>query len=284
MAMKGSFLRGDQMSDAWYYVENDARAGPVSHEQLLKFLLSPRGGKTALVWRKGFSDWKPAGEVDELSNVFEGPPPIPQRIVQSPTVQVDVLPPPTNSVLTSPVKESGSKKALGIAASIFGALIGLFAVKAFGWTLIIWPVGLIGVTWLILARCNVNSAAVPMLAFVIGHTAWMIVGHMILYANGSLTDDQMWFLADLVIVIGLSIWFLSVRSRAAAIGILVYQICALGFGLMTMGEISIAGVSSQKMALAQALHIILRVVGIGLCIYAVAKLGKVRSSKHCVGG
>jgi uncharacterized protein DUF4339 len=40
------------MSDAWYYVDNDAQAGPVSFERLRNFLLSPPGGKYTLVWRR----------------------------------------------------------------------------------------------------------------------------------------------------------------------------------------------------------------------------------------
>jgi hypothetical protein len=65
------------MSDAWYYVENNAQAGPVALEQLRNLLLSPHGGKDVLVWRKGLKDWRAAGEVPELAELFEGPPPIP---------------------------------------------------------------------------------------------------------------------------------------------------------------------------------------------------------------
>jgi hypothetical protein len=60
------------MADAWYYVDNDAQAGPVSFEQLRNFLLSPSGGKHALVWRKGLQDWKAAGEMPELVAISKG--------------------------------------------------------------------------------------------------------------------------------------------------------------------------------------------------------------------
>jgi hypothetical protein len=76
------------MSDAWYFVDSDEHAGPVSYEQLRKYLVSPRGGKTALVWHKGLSDWKPAGEVKELAGVFAEPPPLPRQVVQSRTTRV----------------------------------------------------------------------------------------------------------------------------------------------------------------------------------------------------
>jgi hypothetical protein len=65
------------MTDAWYYVENDMQAGPVSSDQLRRFLSSPRGGEAVLVWRSGFSGWKAAGQVNELADVFERPPPVP---------------------------------------------------------------------------------------------------------------------------------------------------------------------------------------------------------------
>ena len=36
----------------------------------------------------------------------------------------------------------------------------------------------------------------------------------------------------------------------------------------------VRGATGQQLMVAQGMHLILRVVGIGLCIYAVAKLGK----------
>ena len=45
------------MSDAWYYVDNGALAGPIHFTQLRRFLCSPRGGRGALVWHQGLPRW-----------------------------------------------------------------------------------------------------------------------------------------------------------------------------------------------------------------------------------
>src|SRR5579871_5529828 len=117
------------MSDAWYYVENNTDAGPVSCEQLRQFLRSPRGGKSALVWREGLSDWKAAGELNELADVFKRPPPIPHRAPPLSSIATSLG---SSPVLTPPAKESAGKKAQRIATSLFSAFIGIGAVKVFG--------------------------------------------------------------------------------------------------------------------------------------------------------
>jgi GYF domain 2 len=59
------------MSSAWYYVDGNADVGPVSHEELRKFLHSCRDGKNVPVWQRGFSEWKAAGDVNELFDLFD---------------------------------------------------------------------------------------------------------------------------------------------------------------------------------------------------------------------
>jgi hypothetical protein len=253
------------MPDAWYYVENDEKVGPVSTEQLRRFLRSPTGGKAALVWRNGFSDWQPAGDINEqfieLADVFELPP-IPRMV-------------DTSSVMAT-VTENARKKARGksVVLSLIGWLVGWIAIKAFGFT-IIWPAALIGITWGVLAKCKVESAAIPMLAVMIGQTGWMMVGLAFLYANDRSTDDQMWSFLDVAVVISLSIWFVVTRSRAAVIGVLVYQICALGITVTEIGNVSLPGLSGQTIAIAEAIHLVLRATGIVLCIYALTRVGKI---------
>src|SRR5262245_24861596 len=262
------------MSDAWHYVDGNETVGPVPHEQLRKFLLSPSGGKNTLVWRNGFSDWKAAYEVGELGAVFEEPPPFLRRVTQPAANPMTASPASApRPVKTSFADESFGKKALRGVGSLFGLLIGFVGFKVLGATLV-WPAALIGITWFILAKCKVETVAVPMLAVVVGHTGWMIVGHAMLFVMGLWTDDQLLFLVDVVIVIALLIWFLWARSRAAAIGVLVYQMLALSMGALQWGEVTIPGASSQALMLAQAMHIFLRVMGICLCIYAIAKLRK----------
>jgi hypothetical protein len=154
-----------------------------------------------------------------------------------------------------------------------GAVIGIGAVKIFG-AAFIWPAALVGVAWFILAKCQVESRAIPMLAIIIGHTGWISVGMITLYLVGSFRSAQLSFLVDVALVIILLIWFLRVRSRAAAIGVLVYQICALGFGIMSMSQVKISGLNSNTLVLAQTMHVILRLLGIAMCVYAAVNLGK----------
>jgi hypothetical protein len=172
--------------------------------------------------------------------------------------------------------KSAGKKALRTVGLLFAALIGWFAVSALGG---VGPATLIVITWFILAKCKVESVAVPMLAFVIGHTAWMIVSHAILFSIGRLPNDYLLLLVDVGLVAAVSIWFLWARSRMAAIGVLAYQILALGGSIMEWGEQTTPGVSSQAQMAGQAMGIFLRAVGICLCIYAIAKLRKERDAE-----
>jgi hypothetical protein len=222
------------------------------------------------VWRNGFSNWKAAREVDELGALFEEPPPAPRHAAERAAIPIT----PSvakNPVKTPPASESFGKKALRVVGTIFGAALGSVGFTVLGGTLI-WPAALIGITWFTLAKCKVESVAVPMLAFIIGHTGWMIVGNVTLFAMGVQNDLSV--LVDIALVVALAIWFLWARSRAAAIGILVYQIIALAAGASQLGEVTIPGASSEKLMLAQGMHIFLRVAGIGLCIYAISKLRK----------
>jgi GYF domain 2 len=269
------------MSDAWYYVENGAQAGPITFDELQHLLRSARGGKNLLVWRKGMSSWQAAGGLPELDAVFLGPPAMPGSAMQS-SPAAPSAPLAAEPATDPPAEQSTGRKVLGIAVSILGAVIGIVVVRTFGVATLIWPAALIAIAWFVLVKCNVEAAAVPMLAILLGHTGWMIVGHVTLYLMGRLTSDQLWFLVDAVLVLGLTIWFLAARSRASAIGILVYQTCALAFGVLTLGDISLP-ISSQALMLAQILHIILRLAGIGLCIYAIVMLGRQAASAEPAG-
>jgi len=186
----------------------------------------------------------------------------------------------TNSVQTPTTKEGVGKKVLKIGGAIFGTV----GVTVLGATLI-WPAALIGITWFILTKCKVESVAVPMLAFAVGHSGWMVVGHATLAAMGG-EADLISVAVDVVIVIALLTWFLWARSRAAAIGVLVYQILALGVGVLLWGPTveaikeAIPRASSQTLMFAQAMHVFLRITGICLCVYAIAKLRKQTTVKY----
>jgi uncharacterized membrane protein YhaH (DUF805 family) len=66
------------VSELWHYVDqNRQTVGPLSTEALKTILLNLPDAKNALVWHAGFTDWKRAGEVPELSVDPSAPPPPP---------------------------------------------------------------------------------------------------------------------------------------------------------------------------------------------------------------
>ncbi len=58
------------MTATWYYVQNNDRQGPVTEDALKKLLHDGPLTDQSYIWRKGFDNWKKAGEVDEFKSVF----------------------------------------------------------------------------------------------------------------------------------------------------------------------------------------------------------------------
>lgn len=58
------------MSAIWYYVENNDRVGPVTHDELMGYIQSGKLNDQSYVWKKGLDNWKRVNEVDELKVVF----------------------------------------------------------------------------------------------------------------------------------------------------------------------------------------------------------------------
>lgn len=63
----------------WYWSKqgSDERNGPIGREQLEKLAEKEDLEPEDLVWRKGFDDWKEAGSVEEIEDLFASPPPLP---------------------------------------------------------------------------------------------------------------------------------------------------------------------------------------------------------------
>jgi GYF domain 2/Domain of Unknown Function with PDB structure (DUF3862) len=70
---RGNFL----VVDAWYYSDKDGQAGPLTLQELKERLAILSNANDVLVWRYGFSGWKPANDVAELNGQTTMPPPIP---------------------------------------------------------------------------------------------------------------------------------------------------------------------------------------------------------------
>lgn len=65
----------------WFVAENGQSLGPFTPQQILAGISSGRYTRNTMVWRDGFADWKPVGQVPELQPGSEGatPPPMSGR-------------------------------------------------------------------------------------------------------------------------------------------------------------------------------------------------------------
>ena len=52
----------------WYLARDGQQFGPLSDAEMRKFNSLGHLRWTDLLWRKGFSDWRPAGEVFEIKS------------------------------------------------------------------------------------------------------------------------------------------------------------------------------------------------------------------------
>ena len=63
----------------WHYIHDEEPVGPISRDILKALLRKGQLSVETLVWTEGFAEWKPAGEVEELREAFNVPPPPPAR-------------------------------------------------------------------------------------------------------------------------------------------------------------------------------------------------------------
>jgi hypothetical protein len=259
------------MAQVWYYVDNDVDVGPVSRAQLRLFLQSKRGGRATLVWCESFDGWKRADQVAEFAEIFVQASRTGYAAPAAPGDRRDAA--PRLQQAPAPTDEERVNVA-AIAAWIAGAVIAMAAVGAFKWSFA-WPAGLGAIAWFTLRRCKVEPAALPMLAVLLGHTGWMVVGYIALAAVGR---PPHWVIIDVVVVVALLSWFLLARSRAAAIGMLTYQILSLVVVLTQGSPRSMVGISGYDAVMGYIMHIALRIAGVGACIYAVVRLRSARSA------
>jgi hypothetical protein len=79
------------MSDFWYYAEGNETRGPITFDQLIKFLSQRSSPREILVWREGFTDWMAAENVREIVERLIRPPPLPQSSVSVPNQRVPLV-------------------------------------------------------------------------------------------------------------------------------------------------------------------------------------------------
>jgi GYF domain 2 len=235
------------MDHEWYYGRGTKQAGPMSLEELRARLIQDGDLTDAFIWREGFDNWKRAPEVEELYP--RKPPPLP---IKSPDAGIGNGP-------AQPKPEMIWWKTPRITGSIGGALIGLALSKIVGaafW----FPAITIGGAWFIFSKWKVPHALVPVMAILVGHTVWIAIGI-------GTNHDTFLSMFDVVIVSGLMIWVLKERNRASCIGIIVYEVFALGLNFSEAGD-------QPGLALTMTMHIVLRLCAIAAATFAVMKLSK----------
>lgn len=245
------------MSDDWYLAKGEKQYGPFPLEDLRK-RLREFDLADLLVWRAGFENWKPAAEVSELRLK---PPPLPP---------VPLLVRPDDTAALAGPSDGKAKEKSG-AVKIFektvviGAYIVSFILAKFLGANFWLPVVLIYGTWFALKKLNVAPVIVPMMAIVIGHVAWVAVGIVILTVVGRMNSELWWSIIDPVLVAGLAYWVFRTKSVASCVGVMVYEGAGLIYALLTFGEFG-------RNETAMTMHVLLRVIAIGVCGYTIWKL------------
>jgi hypothetical protein len=72
----------DAPADEWFYVQNGAKAGPVTRSAMDEIIRSAKIDRSTIVWRSGMSDWKPLGETELWTAVATSPMPPPIPVAQ----------------------------------------------------------------------------------------------------------------------------------------------------------------------------------------------------------
>jgi GYF domain 2 len=249
------------MSTHWYCAAEGRQYGPMSFSELQSKLQTADLANT-FVWCDQYEDWKCAADIPALSpQPRRSPPPLPGSAQR----QADIAPAPKKNH-TSAWKTFG-RYLLTIGSGLIGAALARSLGPVF-WT----PGLLIFLTWLALEKCRITRAIVPMLAILIGHTAWMLVGFSLLYAIKGVTDEALYFSLDVVVVAGLSIWTIARQSIPSTVGILLYQ-------LVVLGNMAIGGDELHVGPVAMAMHAVLRVLGILGAIYAIVAIIRLKRQK-----
>jgi uncharacterized protein (TIGR00266 family) len=76
---------------SWYVAENGQSVGPFSTAQLASALGSGQYSGSTLVWRDGFADWIPAGEVAELNSSSQAATPPPASGLQAHEIDYEIF-------------------------------------------------------------------------------------------------------------------------------------------------------------------------------------------------
>jgi hypothetical protein len=104
-----------------------------------------------------------------------------------------------------------------------------------------------------------------MLAVVVGHTLWMIVGHVSLILMDRTSTELPLFAFDLIVVVTATIWCIKKESVSACVFVLLYQLLVLAINVIFFDEYA------KTSQLGASIHAALRILGGALAIYAIVK-------------
>jgi hypothetical protein len=136
------------------------------------------------------------------------------------------------------------------------------------------PVLLIALSIWIFTKLKLRDYAARMLGVLVGHTLWMSVGHATLFVMDKPSPEFTTFLFDLGVVACLTVWGIKTQSVSVGVAVLIYQVIALVTNVVFFEEYS------KTSPTAAVMHIALRVLGIGLAIYAIVRARRFKRGKE----
>lgn len=250
------------MSDVWYLAGDGKEFGPFS---LLELQARLRGVDLtkSYVWRDGFADWKRAVEIEELRPRPPKPPPF--------VVDERDFPVPAGDAMAGK-----GKKWLEQGAMIVSGAIGIGLARTLGMTFWL-PALLIMVTWFVLAKWELPEHLRPVMAILIGHMAWQIIGFSILYAMRGMSTAIVAVSLDIICVIALSVWVFLRHSMLSMGAVLLYEAAGIET-LVSNGDETHVG------QIAVGMHIFLRVAGVVAAGYAMWVMWQRKQTKAPLRG
>jgi hypothetical protein len=254
---------GAEMSGNWYYAEGDETVGPVSLDELLSALRQRKDALRVLVWQQSFQDWTEVASVPELSSlIMHAPPSDRQQAATAPVPAGRPFSPLAHEHRQAPASDKDQRnRNYAIVGSVVAAVCAILG-KVLG--AVFWlPTLLIGISALAFTKLKLRNDTAAMLGVLLGHTLWMISGHLLLLAQDQPDPDLLSFSFDFVVVLALMTWGIKTQSVAMSVCVLIYQLFCLGANVIPLYE------TSNLDAAGPYMHIALRTLGVGTAIYAV---------------
>jgi GYF domain 2 len=243
------------MSELWYFAEGGETIGPIDLDALAQALKKKARPGDVLIWQEGYKDWVEAEAIPALDRFLVRPPPVPSK------KSVSYLSPEHRQAQTTEEKQSGWKR---WGATLLGWAIGFGLARVLGGVFWI-PTLLIWVSYWAFTKIKLYMPVALMLAVVVGHTLWVMVGHVSLILLNKTSTELPLFAFDLIVVVTATIWCIKKESVSACVFVLLYELVVLAGNVIFFDEYA------KNSELGASMHVALRVFGTGLAVYAIVK-------------